>query len=84
MQSHIGNTQKTRNRSLLEKVNAQSRQAVATYRASNEKFGKWKGTLRELLGPGNQEPRVSQSEFVELVVEEMGRTSVTFKRNAKE
>ena len=31
MQSHIGNTQKTRNRSLLDKVNAQSRHAVATY-----------------------------------------------------
>ena len=139
-QSHIATTQRTKSRSLNDKVNVKLNQAVSTYRTSrkaigklapNEEFGAWKKTLLELRpgdirGPGREESETSESCFVqswiwtmapqhsasvadpdlqaalwvkwckvqerakryqeemELVVEEMRRTWVTFEQRALE
>ena len=77
-QSHISNTQKTRNNSQVEKVRRKIRQATATYQASwsainrlapNEEFGPWKKQLQELRqddirGPAREAFETSQSRHV--------------------
>ena len=74
-QSHISNTQKTRNNSQTKKVRQKIAQAAATYRvcrsaisklSPNEEFGPWKEHLRELTkedlrGPVRGDSETSES-----------------------